>query len=83
MNYWYLAALGLLLAIIPSAVAISRGELMDRLVALEFATTLGVLALLLIAEGMHRPSFFDFSLTLALLSYPASLLFTHFFERWL
>lgn len=83
MNSWQIAALALLLTMIPSAIVIARAKAMDRLVALEFTTTAAVLALMLIAEGIRRPSFFDIPLTLALLSYPASLLFAQFYERWL
>lgn len=83
MNIWQMAALALVLIMIPSAAIIATAPKMDQLVALEFATTAGTLALMLIAEGIQRPSFFDIPLTLALLSYPASLLFAHFYERWL
>ncbi len=83
MNVWSIAALALLLAIVPCGFALLRAPLMDALVALQFGTGLGVLALVLIAVGLGRPSFLDIALTLALLAYPATLLFAHFLERWL
>ena len=83
MNMWQMAALALVLTIIPAAAVMAGARAMDRLVALEFATTAAVLALMLIAESIKRPSFLDIPLTLALLSYPASLLFAHFYEHWL
>ncbi|HEY1582901.1 MAG TPA: monovalent cation/H+ antiporter complex subunit F [Chthoniobacterales bacterium] len=83
MNLWLWAALFLALGSVPCGWVILRAELTDALVALQFATVLGTLALLLIAQGLQRPSFFDIALTLALLGFPATLLFSHFFERWL
>jgi multisubunit Na+/H+ antiporter MnhF subunit len=83
MNIWQIAALALVLTMIPAAAVIAKARTMDCLVALEFTTSSGVLALMLVAEGIRRPSFLDIPLTLALLSYPASLLFAHFYERWL
>ena len=56
---------------------------MERLVALQLAGTLSAFVLLLVAVGSGRPAFSDLALGLALLSFPAGLLFAHFFERWL
>ena len=53
------------------------------LIGLQLATTTAVLALTVIAIGISRSSFLDIGLTLALLSYPATLLFAHFIQRWL
>ena len=60
-----------------------RMPLSDALVTLQFASCISVLILALVAVGSHRPSFLDIALTLALLAYPGSMLFAHFFERWL
>lgn len=83
MNLWLIAAIGFLLPVIPCGVLAVKTPMMDVLVAVQFATNSCVLALLAIAIGLSRPSFLDISLTLALLAYPSSLLFPHFFERWL
>ncbi len=83
MNLWLIAALAILLVVIPCGFVLIRAPVMDAVVALQFATGAGVLALVLIAIGLGRPSFLDIALTLALLSYPATLLFAHFLERWL
>jgi multisubunit Na+/H+ antiporter MnhF subunit len=40
------------------------------------------LILLLIAQGIHRPPFFDLALAAALLSFAGGLVFARFFERW-
>lgn len=83
MNFWLWAALLLLLGFLPCGWVILRADPMDALVALQLATGLGTLVLLLIAQGLGRPSFFDIGLALALLGFPSTLLFAHFFERWL
>ena len=83
MNVWLWAALGFSLLLVPCGVALVRMPLSDALVTLQFATSISVLILALVAVGSHRPSFLDIALTLALLAYPGSMLFAHFFERWL
>lgn len=83
MNVWLWAALAFALVLVPCGVAMLRVPLADALVTLQFATAVSVLLLTLVAIGLHRPSFLDIALTLALLAYPGSLLFAHFFERWL
>jgi multicomponent Na+:H+ antiporter subunit F len=55
---------------------------MDRLVGLELASVIVCLILLLVAEGLHRPSFFDLALALAMLSFAGGLVFARFLERW-
>lgn len=83
MNLWLWTATAFALGALPCGWVILRGKTMESLVAVQAATALIVLALLLVAQGLHRPSFYDLSLALALLGLPASLLFAHFFERWL
>jgi multisubunit Na+/H+ antiporter MnhF subunit len=83
MNIWNWTALLFLFGLLPCGWVMWRAPLSDALVALQMANGLCVLVLLLIAQGMARPSFFDLALALALLSFPGTLLFAHFFERWL
>lgn len=84
MKIWLAADIALLLALAPCAFVILRGRhLTDCMVALQFGGVLMTLALMILAQAMHRPSFYDLSLALALLSFPAALLFAHFVETWL
>ncbi len=83
MNGWLLAAIALLVALVPCAIVLFRDRPVDRLVALESAGAIETLQLLLLAEAFHRPVFFDLALTLALLSFTGGLVFARFFERWL
>ena len=41
------------------------------------------LVLLLLAQGFNKPTFSDLAIAFCLFSFPAALLFAHFFERWL
>jgi multisubunit Na+/H+ antiporter MnhF subunit len=83
MNGWLWAALVLVVGVAPCVLVIARGGSADGLVALQLATGLCTLTLLLVAQGLGRPSFYDLALALALLGVPATLLFAHFLERWL
>ncbi|HZO95250.1 MAG TPA: monovalent cation/H+ antiporter complex subunit F [Candidatus Baltobacteraceae bacterium] len=83
MNVWYAASIAMLLCLIPCVVVAVRGRAIDALIALEVATALGVIALLLLEQGMQRQTFFDVSLALAVLAFPSTLLFARFYRRWL
>ncbi len=83
MNPWLLASLALLVSLVPCGVVVVRGDPVDQLVALEAASGIETLMLLLLAEGFNRTAFFDLALTLALLSLAGALVFARFFERWL
>jgi multisubunit Na+/H+ antiporter MnhF subunit len=83
MNTWIAAAIALTFGLGLCGFAISRSPTMDRLPALQVASTVTVLILLLIARGFSQSSFCDLSLALALMSVPTGLLFAHFYERWL
>ncbi len=83
MNPWLVAAIGMLICMIPCAVVCFRGDAADRLVGLEMAGIISVIILVLLAEGFHRPPFFDLALALGLLSFAAGMVFTRFLERWL
>jgi multicomponent Na+:H+ antiporter subunit F len=83
MNTWLWADVALLLSIVPCALVILRSETPgDWLVGLQMAGLIVVLALLILAQAMKRPSFFDLAVALALLSFSSGLLFAHFITRW-
>ncbi len=83
MSIWLWADITLLLGLVPCVLVILQSpHVADWMVALEMAGLLIVLGLLLLAQAMSRPSFFDLSLALALLSFPTGLMAAHFIERW-
>ena len=83
LNAWLIAAAALLVGLIPCAVVIARKGLANGLAALQLAGTLTTLAALALAVGFRRSIVADIPMALAVLSFPTSLLFAHFLERWL
>lgn len=78
-----LAAVLLLAGFGPCLLAVSRGDAVRRLVALELATPVVVLVLLLLAAGYRRSTYVDVALLLAVVSFAGSLVYARFLERWL
>lgn len=81
MSAWELAAFGLLVAMIPCGVLCARAGTMDRLVALQLATTVAALLVLVLARVYQRAVYFDVALVLAMLSFPGGLIFVRLLER--
>jgi multicomponent Na+:H+ antiporter subunit F len=81
VNQWAVAALALLIGLVPCGVVCLRGGPVDRLVGLEMAGTVDTLVLLLLAQAYDRAIYFD--LALALLSFAGGLVFARFLERWI
>jgi multicomponent Na+:H+ antiporter subunit F len=82
LNAWLIAATVLLFGLGPCIWVVMRGSRISAVVALELASTLTTLTLLLIAQGLHRDPFADLALVSALLSFAGSLTFVRFLERW-
>jgi multicomponent Na+:H+ antiporter subunit F len=83
VNAWMVAALVLLIGLVPCGVVCLRGSPIDRLVGLELAGTVDTLILLLLAQAYDRAIYFDLALALALLSFAGGLVFARFLERWI
>lgn len=83
MNVWFVAAACLLAGLFPCIGVALRGRIADALIAMQIATALTVVAMLLIEQGLQRQTFFDVSLALAVLSLPSTLLFARVYRRWL
>jgi multisubunit Na+/H+ antiporter MnhF subunit len=77
------AAIAMLVALVPAGVIIVRGTLADAVVGFEFITSVAVLVFALLAEGFKRPSLFEFPVILALLLFGGGLVFVRALERWL
>jgi multicomponent Na+:H+ antiporter subunit F len=82
VNAWLIAATALLVGLVPLLVVCMRGGPLDALVALELASTVTTLVLLLLAQGYRRDPFVDLALVSALLSFAGALTFARFLERW-
>jgi multisubunit Na+/H+ antiporter MnhF subunit len=83
MTSFLVAAIAMLLAMVPAGVTIVRGNTADAVVGYEFITTVAVMVLALLAEGFGRPSLFELPVLLAVLLYGSGLVFVRSLERWL
>ena len=84
MSAWLLASLALLPALaVPVFKACLSASTATRLVALQLATSLTTLILILMTFAFDQSSFIDLPLALAFLALPGTLVMALFLERWL
>jgi multicomponent Na+:H+ antiporter subunit F len=83
MNEWLVGAVVFLVLLLPAGLLAVRGDLFDRIVAMQLASTIGVIALELLAQGFGRDVYFDLALVTAVLSFVGTLFYLRFLERWL
>ena len=83
MTAFVIAAIVMLVSLIPAGVTLVRGELADSVVGYQFISTVTVLILALLAEGFGRPGLFEFPVLLAVLLFGGGLVFVRALERWL
>lgn len=83
MTAWIATALALLPVFVVAVIAAGRGAVGGRLVAVEMATSLAVLLLVVFDFAFAQPSSMDLALALALLALPGTLVLVLFQERWL
>ncbi len=83
MNAWLMAATALLFGLVPCGIVVFKGTAVDRLVGLEMAGIVEILILILLAQGINNPNFYDLALALSLLAFGGGLVFARFLERWL
>jgi multisubunit Na+/H+ antiporter MnhF subunit len=78
-----IAAIAMLVALVPAGVVIARGTLADAVVGFEFLTSVAVMIFALLAEGFQRSGLFEFPVLLAVLLLGSGLVFVRVLERWL
>lgn len=83
MNGFVLAAIGMLVALIPGGIALLRGTVMEAVVAFELISSVVVIVLVLLAEGFRRPGLFELPVLLAALMFGSGLVFVRFIGRGL
>lgn len=83
VNHFMIAAVALLACYLPCGWVVVTAKTMERLAALQASVIIAVLEIMLLSEAFAQPSFIDLALALALLSFPATLVFTYIIERWL
>ena len=83
MNAFVVAAIAMLLGMIPCGIVLCRGTVMDAVVAYEAISAIAVMVLVLLAEGFRRPGEFELPVLLAVLLFGSGLVFVRLLERWL
>lgn len=80
---WLAAAFALLPPLVVAIVAAGRAREAQRLIAVQAASSLGLMLLVAFTFAFDQPAAIDLALAFALLTLPATLLFALFEERWL
>jgi multicomponent Na+:H+ antiporter subunit F len=83
VNGFVIAAIAMLVAVIPCGIVVVRGKVMDAVVAYEAVSSIVVMVLVLLAEGFRRSGEFELPVLLAVLLFGSGLVFVRFLERWL
>lgn len=81
MNVWLIAALALLPGLLACGVVCFRSAVLSGLVAVELASAISVVELMLFSEGTHREPFVDLALVLAVMGFAGSLAFARLMEH--
>jgi multisubunit Na+/H+ antiporter MnhF subunit len=77
------AAIAMLVCMLPAGIVLVRGELAESVVGYEFVTGVAVMVFALLAEGFGRPSLFEFPVLLSVLLYGSGLVFARALQGWL
>lgn len=83
MISFVVAAIAMLVVMVPAGLTIARGTPADAVIGYEFITAVAVMIFALLAEGFGRSSLFEFPVIMAVLLYGSGLVFVRALERWL
>jgi multicomponent Na+:H+ antiporter subunit F len=83
MNVWLLAGVAVSAALVPCADMCLRGKPERRLVGMEMASMIVVIAMILFTVGFGRTAFIDLPLALAIMSFGGGLVFVRFLGKHL
>ena len=83
MTEFLLAAVAMLVCLVPLGVVAWRGDLMDAVVAYEASGAIVVMVFILLPQGFGRPGLFEFPVLYAVLLLGSGLVFIRSYERWL
>jgi multicomponent Na+:H+ antiporter subunit F len=83
VNAFVIAAIAMLIALIPCGVVLFRAEAMTAVVAFEAISSVAIMVLALLAEGFQRSGEFELPVLLAVLLLGSGLVFVRFLERGL
>jgi multisubunit Na+/H+ antiporter MnhF subunit len=82
VSSFVIAAIAMLVALVPLGVVLCRAEVMSAVVAYEAIGSVAVLVLMLLTEGFRRSGEFELAVLLAVLLLGGGLVFVRFLERW-
>ena len=82
MNVWLVAAAVFLATLIPLGISALRGAPFQRVAALELASVIETLILVLLAEGFDRDVYFELAVAFAVLSFIGNLVYVRLLEHW-
>lgn len=83
MNEWLLASIPLLVLLFGAGLLTLRGDVFERLVAMQLSSTIATILLLVLAQGFNRDVYFDLALVIAVMSSVGSLFYVRTIEVWL
>ena len=83
MSGFVVAAIVMLVGVIPSGIVVWRGTAMEAVVGYEAISSIAVMVLVLLSEGFNRFGELELPVVLAVLLFGSGLVFVHALERWL
>jgi multisubunit Na+/H+ antiporter MnhF subunit len=83
VNAFVIAAIAMLIGVIPCGVVVWRGTAMEAVVGYEAISAIVVMVLVLLAQGFGRFGLLELPIVLAVLLFGGGLVFVHALERWL
>ena len=83
MNGFVVAAIAMLIGMIPCGIVALRGAAMEALAGYEAISSIVVMVLVLLAEGFSRFGELELPIVLAVLLFGSGLVFARALERWL
>jgi multicomponent Na+:H+ antiporter subunit F len=83
VSAFVVAAIAMLVAVVPCGIVVLRGNIMEAVVAYEAISSIVIIVLVLLAQGLRRSGEFELPVLLAVLILGSGLVFVRFLERWL
>jgi len=83
VNGFVIAAMAMLIGVIPCGVVVWRGTAMEAVVAYEAISAIVVMVMVLLSQGFRRFGELELPIVLAVLLFGSGLVFVHALERWL
>jgi multisubunit Na+/H+ antiporter MnhF subunit len=83
VSAFVVAAIVMLVGVIPCGIVVWRGTAMEALVGYEAISSIAVMVLVLLAESFNRFGELELPIVLAVLLFGSGLVFARALERWL